>query len=95
MKKVGVATRSAKPAQPDKGPLSGKTIVVTGTLTGFTRSEIEETIKRLGGRPSSSVSKKTDFVLVGENPGSKFEKAKNLGVPIINEDEFKKMTGLK
>lgn len=95
LKKVGVATMSAKPVKPDKGPLSGKTIVVTGTLTGFTRSEIEETIKRLGGRPSSSVSKKTDFVLVGENPGSKFEKAKKLGVPIINEDEFEKIAGLK
>ena len=95
LKAVGVATKAEKPTRPTEGPLSGKTIVVTGTLSGFTRSEIEETIKRLGGKPSSSVSKKTDFVLVGENPGSKFDKAKALGVPIINEDEFKKMTGLK
>lgn len=70
------------------GPLAGKTIVVTGTLKNYGREEIEETITKHGGRPSSSVSKKTSFVLVGENPGSKLEKAQKLGVPIVDEAQF-------
>ena len=78
---------------PGPRPLGGKTIVVTGTLTGYTRSEIEEMIKRHGGRAASSVSRKTDFVLVGEDPGSKADKAKDLGVATINEQEFDKMIG--
>lgn len=71
--------------------LQGKTFVVTGTLHNFTRDEIEKKIKSLGGKVSSSVSKKTDFVLVGESPGSKLEKAKQLGVKTITEEEFLKM----
>ena len=70
------------------GPLAGKTIVVTGTLANYDRHEIEETIEANGGKTVSSVSKKTDFVLAGENPGSKLDKAKALGVKIINEQEF-------
>ncbi len=72
-------------------PFEGKTFVVTGTLSRYTREEIHDRIKQLGGRPSSSVSKKTDFLLVGENPGSKFAKAQELGVQIITEDEFDEM----
>ncbi len=75
------------------GPLAGKTIVVTGTLENYSRSEVKELIKNLGGRSALSVSKKTDFVLAGVNPGSKVDKAKTLGVKIINEDEFGKMIG--
>jgi DNA ligase (NAD+) len=71
--------------------LEGKTIVVTGSLVKFSRDEIQETIVRHGGRPSSSVSKKTDFVVVGENAGSKYDKAKELNVPILSEEEFEKM----
>jgi len=73
--------------------LAGKTFVVTGTLTGFTRQGIEEAIQRLGGNASSSISKNTDYLILGEEPGSKFEKAKKLGVKIISENEFKKMIG--
>jgi DNA ligase (NAD+) len=73
------------------GPLAGKTIVVTGTLKNYGREEIEEAITKHGGRPSSSVSKKTSFVLVGENPGSKLEKAQKLGVPIVDEAQFEAM----
>ena len=75
--------------------LAGKTVVVTGTLKNFSRQEIERAIKQAGGKASSSVSKKTDFVLAGENPGSKLDKAKQLGVKVISEGEFLKMTGKK
>lgn len=69
-------------------PLSGKTCVITGTLEKFERKEAEALIRRLGGHPSSSVSVKTDYVIVGENPGSKSDKAKQLGVKILDEKEF-------
>jgi len=67
---------------------AGKVFVVTGTLTRYTRSEIKDLIERLGGRASESVSKKTDFVVAGENAGSKLTKAQQLGVPVLSEDEF-------
>jgi DNA ligase (NAD+) len=68
--------------------LSGKTIVVTGTLENFSRQQAEQAIKQAGGKASASVSKKTDFVLAGNNPGSKLEKAKRLGVEVIDERQF-------
>lgn len=68
--------------------LGGKTVVVTGTLNNFSRSDIKKKLEGMGAKVSSSVSKKTDYVLVGENPGSKYEKAVSLGVKIINEEEF-------
>ncbi len=74
-------------------PLAGKTIVVTGTLEHYSRSQIEQLIKDLGGRAAASVSKKTDFVLVGEEAGSKADKARQLGVPTIGEQEFQNMIG--
>jgi DNA ligase (NAD+) len=74
--------------------LEGKVFVVTGTLTTIKREEAEEKISRMGGRASSSVSKNTDYLVMGENPGSKAEKAKELGVEIINEEEFKKMLSI-
>lgn len=73
------------------GALAGKTIVVTGTLSKYKRDEIEELIVRHGGRAASSVSKKTDFVVAGENAGSKLEKAQQLGVRVVTEDEFEGM----
>jgi DNA ligase (NAD+) len=75
-------------------PLDGMTFVVTGTLPNFSRSEIKETIHRHGGRVTGTVSKKTNFVLTGDNPGSKLTKAQTLGVPIITEAEFIEMVGL-
>jgi DNA ligase (NAD+) len=72
----------------DEGPLTGKTLVVTGTLTHFTRDEIKAEIERLGGKASGSVSKKTDYVIVGEAAGSKAEKARALGVAILTEADF-------
>jgi NAD-dependent DNA ligase len=73
--------------------LAGQTIVVTGSLEKLDRKEIEELIVKLGGRASGSVSKKTSFVVAGENAGSKLDKAKELGVPVISEAEFLKKVG--
>ncbi|HKK19799.1 MAG TPA: NAD-dependent DNA ligase LigA [Opitutales bacterium] len=75
-----------------QGPLSGKTIVLTGSLPSLTRSEATELIERAGGRTSSSVSKKTDFLLAGESAGSKYAKAEKLGVRIVDEAELLRMT---
>uniref|UniRef100_A0A7C3J605 DNA ligase n=1 Tax=candidate division WOR-3 bacterium TaxID=2052148 RepID=A0A7C3J605_UNCW3 len=74
-----------------KDILEGKSFVVTGSLKNFTRDEIKETILENGGTFSENISKKTDYLIVGLEPGSKFEKAKKLGVKIIDEDEFLKM----
>ena len=75
--------------------LEGKTFVVTGTLKSYTRQGIEELIRNLGGNASSSVSKNTDFLISGEEAGSKLNKAEKLGVKVITENEFKKMTGAR
>jgi len=74
-------------------PLAGKTLVVTGTLEKFSRSEIERLIKDLGGKAASSVSKKTDYLVCGEEAGSKLDKAKALGVPVLDEKAFLKLIG--
>ncbi len=71
--------------------LAGLTFVVTGGLESFSRDGISETISAHGGKPSSSVSKKTDYVLVGSDPGSKLAKAQELGVPVIDEAKFKEL----
>lgn len=94
LEKAGLAMEQA--ARPGKaGALSGKTVVVTGTLTSYSRSDIEELIRKLGGNPSSSISKKTDFLVAGSEAGSKLDKAKALGVKVITEEEFKKIVGEK
>src|SRR5438094_6138050 len=71
-------------------PLAGKTFVLTGTLPSMTREEAREKIEALGGHVTGSVSKKTDYVVAGREPGSKFDKAKELGISILNEAEFRK-----
>jgi DNA ligase (NAD+) len=71
--------------------LAGKQFVLTGTLKDFTRTQAKEIISELGGRVTGSVSKKTDYVVAGEDPGSKYQNALKLSVPIINEEEFKKL----
>jgi DNA ligase (NAD+) len=74
------------------GILSGKTLVVTGTIEGYSRSRMQQLITSLGGKAAASVSKKTDMVIYGQNPGSKLEKARNLGVQTITAEEFLKNT---
>jgi DNA ligase (NAD+) len=79
------------PAQPKtqrSGKLAGKTFVITGTLENFSRQQAEQAIRQAGAKPSSSVGKKTDFVLAGKNPGSKLDKARKLGVEVIDEKRF-------
>ena len=69
----------------------GKTFVLTGTLENFTRDEASEIIENFGGKTSGSVSKKTSYVLAGEDAGSKLAKAQSLGIPIITEAQFDEM----
>jgi DNA ligase (NAD+) len=73
------------------GPLEGKSVVVTGTLPGFSRQEAEEAIRAAGGKPAGSVSKKTDYLVAGESAGSKLAKAQELGVPVLDEDGFRRL----
>lgn len=75
-------------APPAQGPLAGRTVVITGTLSRFTRAEAEAAVQEAGGRAASSVSRRTDFVVAGENAGSKLDRARDLGVPVLDEDAF-------
>ena len=90
LKSLGV--EPAPPAQNISDKLKGLTFVLTGTLQNMTRDKASEIIKQLGGKTSSSVSKNTSYVLAGENAGSKLDKAQKLGVIILSEDDFVKMT---
>ena len=91
MKRRGVAPCHVATATGSK--LAGKTLVVTGTLARFSRDEIHRLIEREGGKAASSVSSKTSYVIAGEAAGSKLDKAKSLGVPVLSEDEFLAMIG--
>ena len=84
---VNMQEQLVQPA-PGEQTLAGKTFVVTGTLQGFSRQDAQQAIEKLGGKVSGSVSKKTDYVVVGENPGSKHEKALQLGVTVLDEEGF-------
>jgi DNA ligase (NAD+) len=87
LRKAGVQMRAeAPPAR--EGPLSGQTFVVTGTLAAFPRSEAEARVRALGGVAGSAVTKKTDYLVVGENPGSKLAKAEQYGTKVLTEKEF-------
>lgn len=82
---------SSEALMPKSGKLAGKTFVLTGTLQQFKREQAKALIEELGGKVASSVSKKTSYVVVGENPGSKYEKALQLGVEILDEEQFKNL----
>jgi DNA ligase (NAD+) len=84
------AAAAAAAAEPE-GPLAGKTVVVTGTLPGFTRQEAEDAIRAADGHAAGSVSRKTDYLVAGENAGSKLQKAQDLGVPVLDEDGFRRL----
>jgi DNA ligase (NAD+) len=89
---VGINPKMEKSAAGEK-LLAGQTVVVTGSLQRFKRDEIEALITGLGGRAAGSVSKKTSFVVAGEDAGSKLAKAKELGIEVIGEEEFLKRIG--
>ena len=91
---AGVNMKETEKAAPSaESPLAGKTVVLTGTLERFTRKEAEEAVLARGGKVSSSVSRKTDYVVVGKDPGSKYDKARELGVTILDEHEFERLLG--
>ncbi|HEX2068776.1 MAG TPA: helix-hairpin-helix domain-containing protein, partial [Actinomycetota bacterium] len=90
LRKAGVRVRDEKPEAPPEGPLSGTTIVITGSLQAMSRDDATRSAQEAGAHVTSSVSKKTDFVVVGENPGSKYDRALQLGVETIDEEEFLK-----
>jgi DNA ligase (NAD+) len=91
LEQAGVALDVPESERMGEGPLTGKTLVVTGSLAGFSRQEAEEAIRKAGGRASGSVSKKTDYVVAGEEAGSKLEKATKLGVKVIDEAAFRSL----
>ena len=90
LKQAGVNTQRLKEDDEDER-FTGKTFVLTGSLENFSREEVSNIIEKFGGKTSSSVSKKTSYVLAGEDAGSKLTKAQNLGVTIITEQEFADM----
>ncbi|RLF37943.1 MAG: DNA ligase (NAD(+)) LigA [Thermoplasmata archaeon] len=92
LREVGVKATFAR-MEKKEGILKGKVFVFTGALKEFTRSEAKRIVEELGGTVASSVSRNVDYVVVGENPGSKYDKAKKLGIKMINEEEFKKLIG--
>jgi DNA ligase (NAD+) len=94
LRHVGVEMTNAGQSKPTaNSPLAGKTLVVTGTLQKYSRDEIQELIVELGGHATSSVSKNTDYLVAGENAGSKLEKAEKLGVKVLSEAEFDELIG--
>lgn len=91
LQRLGVNVSSKNYGQENSGSLKGKTFVITGTLSTLKRDEAKAMIENNGGKVSSSVSKKTDYLLAGENAGSKLKKAQELGIAIISEKDFKKI----
>ena len=84
---------TAQRRAPASGPLAGKTFVVTGTLASLSRSEARQAIEDRGGRVTGSVSKKTDYVVAGEKPGTKLDRARELGVAVLDEEAFRALLG--
>ena len=90
---LGVQPEEAAKAESGPLPLAGMTVVITGTLATLSRRDAEALVEQNGGKAAGSVSKNTSFVVVGENAGSKADKAQSLGIPMINEEEFLKRIG--
>ena len=93
LKEAGLRFSYTKKSKPGELPLAGQTFVLTGKLSELTREEATEAIENLGGSVTSSVSRKTTYVVMGESPGSKLEKAQRLGIPTLGEKEFSKLVG--
>jgi len=85
------APRPAGAAEAASGPLVGKTLVVTGTIEGFTREEAEQAVRAAGGKVAGSVSRKTDYVVAGPGAGSKLAKAEELGIRVLDAEAFKRL----
>ena len=91
---AGVAPKEKDLSAPaGEQPLTGKTVVVTGTLPTLSRNEAEDLIRQMGGTAAGSVSKKTSYVLAGEKAGSKLTKAQTLGIPVLDEAAFMRLIG--
>ena len=86
LEKHGLRMEEEGPAPPAEGPLVGKTLVLTGTLPNLSRDDAAERIEAAGGKVTGSVSKKTDYVVAGADPGSKLTKAQELGTEVLDED---------
>ena len=94
LKKAGIDPNSRRSDIPvATGPFAGKSVVVTGTLAKFSRDEAKEALRKAGATVTDSVSQKTDYLIVGEDAGSKLERAGKLGVKTLNEQEFLKILG--
>ena len=76
-----------------ENPFIGKTVVITGKLDHYTRAGIKARLLELGAHPTASVSKRTSYLIVGEKPGSKLDKARTLGIPVLSEKDFENMAG--
>jgi len=91
--RLGKHVKPQKVEAPTAGPLTGQTVVITGTLPTLSREEAEALVRKAGGKSAGSVSKKTSFVVAGEEAGTKLAKAEQLGVPVVTEKEFRKRAG--
>lgn len=91
LRKAGVNMKSIKQEEAREQPLKDKTFVLTGKLENYSRREAKELIENLGGKVTGSISKKTDYVVVGDDPGSKYDKARKLEIKILSEEEFQKL----
>jgi len=91
LRALGIQPRGTAPGEAPAGALAGKTFVLTGTLSSWTRDQAADLIRQAGGHVASSVSKNTDYLVVGENPGSKLDKARALGIPVLTEAEFRQL----
>ena len=93
LRDLGLKLTEEVVAVPKSSGIAGKTLVVTGTLKKYKRDEIEDLIRQLGAKTAGSVSKKTDYVVAGEEAGSKLDKANQLGVRVLTEEEFDQLIG--
>ncbi|HET9702247.1 MAG TPA: helix-hairpin-helix domain-containing protein, partial [Burkholderiales bacterium] len=93
LRERGVRPQETAPARAAHGPAAGKTFVLTGTLPNYSREQARELIEAAGGKVAGSVSRKTDYVVAGADPGSKHDKARELGIEILDEEGLKKLLG--